>query len=53
VGHGDNPGSLSPVDGSKILCEPVDLLECSVVSVATVDVAEWTTVGDEGLLLGG
>jgi len=51
VGHGNDPGSLGAVDGSKILREPVDLLEGGVVGVASVDVTEWTTVSNKGLLL--
>ena len=53
VRHSNDPWCLGSVDSSKILGEPVDLLESGVVGVASVDVAEWTTVSDEGLLLGG
>ena len=51
VAHGEDPGSLFAINAGEIICEPLVLFVVLVVFVAAVHGAEWSTVGDESLVL--
>lgn len=49
--HCDNPWSLISIDFGEIFLQPVVLFVRFVLSVVTLDIAEWSAVGDVGVLL--
>lgn len=53
VAHDEDPRGLAAVDLRQILLQPMPLLIGLGLMDTAIDVAEWTTVGDEGLGLTG